>query len=221
MADWNLHGVYNYFVNVGQHSLVFHLSSWFIFLQDFLAISPESQANLPNRVGWSIAAELSFYILTPVLLAMPIWLLAVATVFAFVVKGHILGTYGFAQAYFPFYAQIGFYCFGVLVFQLRSVTALKNRNWHRMSVGVFILLIFVLQDAYFERNIWQMWIWMMAIVPVMLTYGGERPNGMERLCGDLSYAVYLFHFPIGVAIYGLNPTRILSLSADNEQLCNA
>jgi peptidoglycan/LPS O-acetylase OafA/YrhL len=182
-------------------------------LAEFAALPPGTQAALgvanlaifgqdaayfmPNDVGtrflllpqsWSLATELCFYLMAPFLIPRRklLWAVLVSSI-----AGRLLAySFGFDQdpwayRFFPF--EAAFFIAGALSHQVLA-PRLAKINWKVTPVVVAGLLLFpwlpvhpVLFAAAF-----------VAAVPLLIRETGPG----DRLAGDLSYPVYLTHWPV-------------------------
>lgn len=165
----------------------------------------------PNG-GWSITAELHFYLLLPALLALrrkalPLLLLVVAAALAFRVFYYV--KYGEVQsiAYWTILGRIDQFVFGIIAFH--SSGLFKQRHVLVAVVAVVFISVYYWFDlsggwtaTSANRSVW---IWLPTIEGAAFaafiawydTSFEHRPgpwsNGMSRI-GEYSYSIYLLHF---------------------------
>ncbi|WP_085599824.1 MULTISPECIES: acyltransferase [unclassified Pseudomonas] len=189
---------------------------------------------LLNAPGWSISVELIFYLIAPFFVR-GLWrsalLLCIGLVYVFVVKE--LGVSAFqeffnnpgindASIYYYFF-PVSFTFFGAGACSYYAIYKVGAGKSHITTLnyifGVFVL--FAASQVFTPMISW----WWTALIAFMVPglFSATKSNKYDRMIGELSYPVYMFHFPImvlfrtyqiGVGSIGLgNAVAIASIAA--------
>jgi peptidoglycan/LPS O-acetylase OafA/YrhL len=109
--------------------------------------------------------------------------------------------FGFRWAYFPFFAQIGYFTFGMwLYFHRDKVTFGKILGWP--LVIAFSTLCFMFGGASYEGGIlWRHVVFMGAVALTLPTIFAHVRGKMDSRAGDMSYGLYLVHLLVLDALF--------------------
>lgn len=157
-----------------------------------------------NPPAWSLAVELGFYLVAP------FFLKSQFKTFLFVLGGAIyLGALNFiefplgpigslqpaevwAYTYYFYPSSFAFFGGGALAYHLSKST---NEPNYFAAIGALVILS-VSQTV---MPFWHLLFFSMAI-PVLFKYTAN--NKLDRVIGELSYPVYILHFPILILVKG-------------------
>ncbi|MEA3638317.1 MAG: acyltransferase [Lamprobacter sp.] len=161
----------------------------------------EIPALLPHPLippAWSLAAELHFYLLVPLLVGLrPGWLLVLGLLSlgvqaaAVAYDTPVFGADAFGYRYLP--GVLVFFIFGLLL--ARSAGALVLLLW--AAVAALFLVVAPAYGLLGRGYAQEQWLGALVFVPVLvLVLGAKRPRrlGFDRLLGDLAYPVFIAHF---------------------------
>jgi peptidoglycan/LPS O-acetylase OafA/YrhL len=168
-----------------------------------------------NPPAWSLAVELGFYLIAPFIVRSPrrtflfvmvgaVYLLAISfLVFPTPDLGVIPQQNLTAFNYYFYPSSFLFFGLGALSYQLSKGIA-KPHWW--AGVLLFVVLIPTTTNMPF----WQPLVFALAI-PVLFAY--TKRNRTDRLIGELSYPVYILHFPIlvGFRAFAEDHPRVLEI----------
>jgi peptidoglycan/LPS O-acetylase OafA/YrhL len=196
LSTWALALLTNIFI-VGQEwgylmiyragSLIFSVQAWEAppMASEFTIIVP----------AWTLSIELMFYIVAPFILRRHVLLIA-ALAFAshfFRFEAYHLGYYSEATNYrfFPF--ELSLFLYGAICFRLGRLPQQINAKWAAALTAVTILTI-VFLPTYFLENQYQLYAIVGALLPILFDF--SRRNNWDRSLGELSYPLYLVHWPV-------------------------
>lgn len=185
----------------------FTLQNLFILGQDasYLICVPSTEVDCVsatklsiNAPAWSLSVELGFYLIAPFVLksvrktylfflAGALYLLAVSFIeFPVQPQGLLRSADVQMYSYFFYPASFIFFGGGALAYHLSK----KDAEPHYLLCVVSILVLSVSQTI---MPFWHMLFFAMAI-PVLFNY--TKNNVFDRKIGELSYPVYIVHYPI-------------------------
>lgn len=171
-----------------------------VFTANFHSTSPELHSYLIVRPSWTLALELYFYLLAPLLARLRSGYLGTI---ALVLTGARLAAYHagldhdpWCYRFFPF--ELPLFLLGMLSFRflnrVKTLRVATSRATALVAIAAFVMLgqHFVLNLP--ERYTFVAAAMVAAVVPI--AFAAFRDIGVDRFVGDLSYPVYLVHFPI-------------------------
>jgi peptidoglycan/LPS O-acetylase OafA/YrhL len=189
----------------------------------FVLLGIASNSEDPTGVAWSLDIELQFYLLVPLLAinwrtsllaSLPLSVLAWIP-HALPVPPPAAGEIVTVFQYLPLFAL------GALAANERWAPSSKLS---RAGVVLFGLLTLItisftpfadkLQPDPFHRDLWAA-IWIMPLVPYVLRSLQIRSSSVDRHLGNLSYPLYLVHYPIIALLvpFGANDVTMAAVSA--------
>lgn len=198
LATWAFALFTNAFI-VGQewgYLLIYRAGSLFFDLQAFA--NPPMAAQFTVIVpAWTLSIELVFYILAPFILRRHVLLIA-ALAFAshyFRFEAYHLGFYSEATNYrfFPF--ELSLFLYGAICFRIGRLLPRVNAGWSAASTAVMVLTITFL-PRYFLEHQYQLYAMVGFAIPLLFEF--SRRYTWDRSLGDLSYPLYLVHWPVAV-----------------------
>lgn len=162
--------------------------------------------------AWTLAVELMFYMVAPFLVRRNVLLLGAIVAASWLARdvAYNHGFYSGAMAYrfFPF--EIALFLTGALCYRLYR-TLQPYLSLYVSTVLTGGMLAFVLlprEGTYFEQHPYYLLYFIAALLPAMFTF--SRRSKVDRWIGELSYPIYLIHWP--VLIFIVNPTLTLLLT---------
>lgn len=168
--------------------------------------------------AWSIAVELSFYLVAPWLLKRSsVTLIAIAAAstalrLALLAKG--LDGQDWWNAFFP--VEIGTFCIGALACRfywarLHNDEVSPIPPWLAGAIILVVSMVYYLIDTGWSYAIFVVFI--ACVTPILFRY--TRNSRLDRFIGDLSYPVYIAHFlvigllgDVGVSDYAIGAAAV-------------
>lgn len=193
-----------------------HISAQTLFFQDILSLDSHRAEALPVRQGWSLSAEIIFYLLTPWLAARASSSLCGLAALSFALKWVLLRYLGDLWAYLPSPAELGYFILGMLTFRLRGRIALGPAAVKSL-IGIFVLVSLIPWDTSFETHFLRFFpIGNLGLVALLCTLLQADRNGRlpwQREIGNLSYGVYLIHMVVIEVLRGLDVIHVRAIFA--------
>jgi len=149
-----------------------------------------------NNPAWTLAVELTFYLVAPFLVRRNFLVLALLTfaLQAIRYQEYHVGwfSYGTDNRFFPF--ELSLFLFGAVLYRARDLLQVDVRFQAPIMIGVLTLTAFL--PAYFRDGYYQFYGFVGLLIPSMFQFSNR--NKWDRWLGDLSYPIYVVHFPIAV-----------------------
>lgn len=204
---------------------IFSASFAFSNLYYWLEVQYFSSSQLRPLLNlWSIALELQFYLIFPILVI----LLKKSTLrFIFLLLASVatflgLGLYSFQTSFFTLPGRLWEFLLGMLVAHLKpSQIRVRARFWmfKYFLVAIVILSTLVPEDYKFKVIV-QIMIAFFSALYIMVGFNHIGTGPIVRLfskIGDYSYSIYLIHFPLfillGYTQFEGNPIKFESVSS--------
>jgi peptidoglycan/LPS O-acetylase OafA/YrhL len=158
----------------------------------------------PLGISWSLDIELQYYLVAPVvLLALPsLGTRIIAPICLATLSGWAL--YG-ATGIMTVFQYLPAFVLGAVALQLRwkpsERVALGSLAAFVSFSGLAALTPFIDKDVAdpFDRDIFA-FLWMLPLLPYVVATLGVRSSQMDRHVGNVSYPLYLVHFPLIVIL---------------------
>ncbi|RZN08668.1 hypothetical protein CWO91_21155 [Bradyrhizobium genosp. SA-3] len=185
------------------------------FTADFQSTAPQLSAYLVVRPSWTLALELYFYLLAPYLTRLSSFRLGAV---ALILTGARLATYHagldhdpWFYRFFPF--ELPLFVLGMLSFRLFSRIEMLPFSKSKAAALVAICGLIVV-GRYFVLNVPAQYSFAAAaaaaaVAPV--AFSAFKDVSIDRFVGDLSYPIYLVHFPI-IQFLSNNYTVVVAVS---------
>jgi peptidoglycan/LPS O-acetylase OafA/YrhL len=171
------------------------------------ALSESSVGSLFTVIApaWTISIELLFYIVAPFVVRRHILLIAALAYASYFCRfeAYHHGYYSEATNYrfFPF--ELSLFLYGSLCYRVGQLLPRVNTKWSDWITAAVALAV-VATPAYFAKHPYQMYFIVGLLLPSLFDF--SRRTGWDQSLGDLSYPLYLCHWPILVFAAALLPS---------------
>lgn len=153
--------------------------------------------------AWTVCVELTFYVVAPLLVRQPIWLLAGLALLSYAARAATIRAFGigwdpWTYRFFPF--ELAHFLLGALA--CRAYFALRARDllWRPLCLCA-LAAAWALPSAarHLGDEAWKGWYGAPGLVPMLacllpFVFAATRGSRADRAIGELSYPVYLVHF---------------------------
>jgi peptidoglycan/LPS O-acetylase OafA/YrhL len=153
--------------------------------------------------AWTVCVELMFYVLAPLLVRRPTWLLASLALLSYLARAWTIRTTGvgwdpWTYRFFPF--ELAHFLLGALA--CRAYFALRARDLLPRPACLAALaaaLALPFAAPHLGDAVWKGWYAAPGLVPLLacllpFVFAATRDSRIDRAIGELSYPVYLVHF---------------------------
>ena len=157
-----------------------------------------------NSVSWTLDFELRWYLIVPlifyiknlwnknkkvnvlIILTITFYLL-MELIYLYVEKYYLLQNYEFYLGKYIFYFITGYLIFEIFI----NLDIKVNKNYFYYGI-VFIFIAFVFPNTPTV---------IFFLISIYLCFTIKNENKFDKICGDLSYPVYILHMPLILPIY--------------------
>ena len=198
VSTWAYAVLTNIFI-LGQewgHLLVYRAGSLLFFLHAWEAPPMASEFTIIVP-AWTLSIELMFYIVAPFILRRHVLLIATLAYASYRLRfdGYHFGFYSEATNYrfFPF--ELSLFLYGAVCFRLGKFLLPANPKWSGAIAAT--ACVFVLAPlTFFQGYQYELYAVIGILLPALFDF--SRRTNWDRSLGDLSYPLYLVHWPIGI-----------------------
>lgn len=214
IAYYFLSNIFIFGQEVGRFGVFDQTSGSIFFVSNPLDYAPDIRASSMPVMGqsWTIALELWFYLLVPVVLVRRTAAVAGLVGLALLLRIgiHIAGIVdqSWWNSFFP--TELGVFLAGSLACRiyLSLYAAQRVTLRHRCLAGAVYGLVFLYSIYYLAFQRWSVWIPYAAFVVIVvlilpILFHVTRRSRFDRIVGDLSYPIYLSHLVVGAVYKGL------------------
>ena len=177
--------------------LIYRGGSLFYSLQAF-AEPPAASQFIIIGPAWTISIELMFYTIAPFILRRHVLPIAALAYFSYFLRfeGYHVGYYSEATNYrfFPF--ELSLFLYGSVCFRLGKLLMPDDPKWsNAITVVVLITIIGLTKySRYYLVNQYELYAIVGVVLPILFDF--SRRHNWDRSLGDLSYPLYLVHWPV-------------------------
>jgi peptidoglycan/LPS O-acetylase OafA/YrhL len=183
-----------------------------LFFSIFAIEQPPSAIQFTVIVpAWTLALELTFYLIAPFILRRHIVVIAAAALasytFRFVAYAYGYRSIALEYRFFPF--ELSLFLYGALSYHLYAFLKAQGllRPALSAAIAVACALAAIYPPKYFVQHQHQMYAIVGLLLPALFDFSTRRR--WDKWLGDLSYPLYLVHWPIcglGLAVLANNPS---------------
>jgi peptidoglycan/LPS O-acetylase OafA/YrhL len=178
------------------------ISLWLLVDNNSVVFAFDPLAN-PNAVwrfnivapAWTIALELSFYLIAPFIVRRRTATLAIIFVIAQIARYacYRAGIYNSALAYrfFPF--EIALFVLGALGYRLYQAVSPSSQMIFAVTMAAWVSALLFAKVGFVRNNSHFYYILIAAALPCLFAFTKKRDR--DRWIGELSYPLYLIHWP--------------------------
>jgi peptidoglycan/LPS O-acetylase OafA/YrhL len=172
--------------NPVDHTLQFTTTYW--------TSSPRVYEFLLMPQAWSLATELTFYLLVPFIVRLRTMYVIAITVASLLLRLSIaaglgLNTDPWTGRFFP--TELALFLFGVLSYRLRGWYHAFKVPAHLSVVAFVVCVVLIVFFAEIDLNRWIFYAYFMVAMP--LIFDLTKKSHFDRRIGDLSYPIYISH----------------------------
>lgn len=166
-----------------------------------------------NVPAWTLAVELSFYLVAPLLVRRHFLVLAVLAFAIQAIRYHAyhIGwfSYGTDNRFFPF--ELGLFMYGAALYRAKDLLRAVVRSQAALALGALALAVFL--PDYFRDGYYQFCGLVGLLLPTLFDFSNRHK--WDRWLGDLSYPIYVVHLPLAVLLATFLPHKSLSAIGHN------
>lgn len=172
---------------------------WMKTFQDSAIPVPGFLVNAPS---WSMSLELTFYAIAPLIVRRSLPVVAGLCVALFALR---FAAYTWGQLYFDPYGyrffpfELGMFLLGAASFKLYAATKARwplgtSARTAAFAIACLIAIFYTFIPGSPDVKCWPIYVLIAALLPILLQVNNR--SAADRFLGDLSYALYLVHWPV-------------------------
>jgi peptidoglycan/LPS O-acetylase OafA/YrhL len=161
--------------------------------------------------GWSMALELTFYAIAPFIvrrrIVVIVGLIALSFAARFAVYRLGYDVEPWTSRFFPF--EVALFLMGALAYKFYAATKVLRTRYPRdcvaistaVSIAAVGAVLWLHNDYRVAVYLWPFYGLVALAMPFLFVAGSHF--SFDRRLGDMSYPIYLIHWPLGLALYPL------------------
>jgi peptidoglycan/LPS O-acetylase OafA/YrhL len=169
------------------------------FTQDFWQTSPKLYTFLLNPPAWSIAVELTFYLIAPFILRTKIKTIIAIAFISFTIKYFLfqIGLKNDPWSYRFFPSELLYFLLGSLSYRISHLYLNKINKHLKINLGYIMVICNLFCIVFFKQlninfNIFV--VLFSATIPFIFI--AFKKSKLDRDIGELSYPIYILHYPL-------------------------
>jgi peptidoglycan/LPS O-acetylase OafA/YrhL len=198
--------------------LIYRAGSLFYSLQAF-AEPPAASQFIIIGPAWTLSIELTFYLIAPFILRRHVLLIAALAYVSYFLRfeGYHVGYYSEATNYRFFLFELSLFLYGAICFRLGKFLLAGEPRWSTAITVVMLVTIICLTrySQHLLANQYELYAIVGIVLPTLFDF--SRRHTWDRSLGDLSYPLYLVHWPVvaflAAIVRALQPDKIGTVAA--------
>lgn len=169
------------------------------FTTDFQQTSPKLFTFLLNPPAWSIAVELMFYLIAPFILRRKINTIIGIAFISLIIKYTLfnIGLDNDPWSYRFFPSELQYFLLGSLSYRISSLYLNKISDKIKNNLGYILVILNVMFISFYESVGINFNVYIVLFsITIPFIFIAFKTSKLDRDIGELSYPVYILHYPI-------------------------